>query len=631
MQETRDIEILAGNPERLGVYRKHGGYNFAVSLPGGVSAELLLYREDGQKPEKIIPLPEKDRVGQISAVCIKGLEPGKWEYVYRIDGKIEADPYARIVKRGTGKRTESPFRGVLDVPAKAVLPPLDIPYEECVFYKTHVRGFTMRSSVEKQYRGTFRSVQEMIPYLKDLGITSLMLMPVYEFEEFPPARSVQEKTPDQRLREQVENPFSPLEEKPQKIRKNYWGYTGGLYFVPKASYSYSGCPDGEFAGMMDALHGAGMECILEFYFPQDVPSRTVLDILRYWRMNFQVDGFHLMGEGKWIDAVVEDPLLKKTKLIYLAYGEERLAGYGRQQICRNLAELNMGYEEQMRRFLKGDAGCTEGAAWYLRRNAENCGYINYFADQDGFTMADMVSYEQKHNEENGEEGRDGNNNNHTWNCGVEGTARKQSIRQLRIKQIRNAFLILLTGQGTPMIYGGDEFLNSQGGNNNAWCQDNETGWLGWNRTKAAAKLQEFVGRAVAFRRQHPVLRQRLPLRMMDYQACGFPDLSYHGERAWFLPMEEGLPSFGMLLWGQYSRRSDGASDDAVYILYNLYWQDRKFALPDLPEGMSWIVKADSGKEDGFYADGEEKPVECGKEKKILVPARTVMILTGKQG
>ena len=120
-------------------------------------------------------------------------------------------------------------------------------------------------------------------------------------------------------------------------------------------------------------------------------------------------------------------------------------------------------------------------------------------------------------------------------------------------------------------------------------------------------------------------------RMMDYQACGFPDLSYHGERAWFLPMEEGLPSFGMLLWGQYSRRSDGALDDAVYILYNLYWQDRKFALPDLPEGMSWIVKADSGKEDGFYADGEEKPVECGKEKKILVPARTVMILTGKQG
>ncbi len=631
MQERGKIEVLAGNPDRLGVTRKHGGYNFAVSVPGGVPAELLLYRGRSQKPEKRIPLPEKDRIGQISAVRISDLEPGEWEYSYQIGEKRMADPYARILRKITGKKAEAgEYRGVLDAPAGASVPPLHIPYEDCVFYKLHVRGFTMRAPVEQKYRGTFRGVQEMIPYFKKMGITSLMLMPVYEFEELP-SEEKQEKTPDQRMQEQVENPFVPMEEeKPRSIRKNYWGYTGGLYFAPKASYCSSDSPSAEFAEMMDALHRAGIECILEFYFLPEMPPRTVLDILHYWRLNFQADGFHLLGEGNWIDAVTEDPLLKKTKLIYLSYGEERLERNRRQQICRNLGEMNMGYEELMRRFLKGDPGCTEGAAWHLRRNSADCGYINYFADQDGFTMADMVSYEQKHNEENGEGGRDGNHNNYTWNCGAEGPTRKQNIRQLRARQLRNAFLILMTSQSAPLIYGGDEFFNSQGGNNNAWCQDNETGWLNWSKTKGAARMQEFVARAAAFRREHPVLRQKLPLRLMDYQACGFPDLSYHGERAWYLPMEEGIPSLGALYWGTYSSREDGSPDIPVYILYNMYWQDRKFALPDLPEGMSWVVKADSGKEEGFYTEAEEQPVECGKEKKILVPARTVMILTGKQ-
>ena len=632
MQETGKIEILGGNPERLGAYRIHGGYNFAVSVPGGVPAELLLYRGNSQKPEKIIPLPEKERTGQISAVCVKGLEPGVWEYSYRMGESRGADPYARILRKEPGKKSrQGEYRGVLAAPAAARLPALDIPYEDCLFYKTHVRGFTMRAGIEQKYRGTFRGVREMIPYLKELGVTSLLLMPVYEFEEFPPEQDRREKTRDQVLREQVEHPYAlPEEEKPRKVQKNYWGYTGGLYFAPKASYSSSGCPSGEFAEMMDALHEAGIECILEFYFLPDMPSRTVLDILHYWRLNFQADGFHLLGEGSWIDAVTEDPLLKKTKLIYLSYGEERLARNGRQQICRNLAEMNMGYEELMRRFLKGDPGCTEEAAWFLRRNSQDCAYINYFADQDGFTMMDMVSYEQKHNEANGEDNRDGNNNNYTWNCGAEGPARKQNIRQLRMRQLRNAFLLLLTGQSVPMIYGGDEFLNSQEGNNNAWCQDNETGWLNWSRTKAATRFREFVGRAAAFRREHPVLRQKLPLRLMDYQACGFPDLSYHGERAWYLPMEEGIPSLGVLLWGPYCSRPDGAGDSPIYILYNMYWQDRKFALPDLPEGMRWYIQADSGREEGFYTPEEEKPAECGKDKKILVPARTVMILTGKQ-
>ena len=561
MQETGKIEILGGNPERLGAYRIHGGYNFAVSVPGGVPAELLLYRGNSQKPEKIIPLPEKERTGQISAVCVKGLEPGVWEYSYRMGESRGADPYARILRKEPGKKSrQGEYRGVLAAPAAARLPALDIPYEDCLFYKTHVRGFTMRAGIEQKYRGTFRGVREMIPYLKELGVTSLLLMPVYEFEEFPPEQDRREKTRDQVLREQVEHPYAlPEEEKPRKVQKNYWGYTGGLYFAPKASYSSSGCPSGEFAEMMDALHEAGIECILEFYFLPDMPSRTVLDILHYWRLNFQADGFHLLGEGSWIDAVTEDPLLKKTKLIYLSYGEERLARNGRQQICRNLAEMNMGYEELMRRFLKGDPGCTEGAAWFLRRNSQDCAYINYFADQDGFTMMDMVS------------------------CLVPG----QRDRLAELEQDEGSHPvpgICGTGRGVPPGAPG-----------------------------AAAEAA--------------------PCGLMDYQACGFPDLSYHGgARLVICPWRRGIPSLGVLLWGtllQPPGRRRG--DSPIYILYNMYWQDRKFCPAGSPGGNA-LVHPGGFRQGGGGSIPRRKRNRRSAERirKILVPARTVMILTGKQ-
>ena len=630
MQETDGLTILTGDPGQLGTSRKHKGYNFAVSIPDGVPADLLLYKSGSREPAAEIPLPADQRTGQVGAVCVKGLEPGKWEYNYRIGGKIVQDPYAKILRRIKGPEKQEELRGVLEVPASAKEPPLEIPYEECIIYKTHVRGFTMQSGSGVRHRGTFSGVQEKIPYLKKLGITTLMLMPVYEFDELPPARVSAGDLNEAISRGPAAPVLSQADAAPAaEPRKNYWGYTGGLYFAPRSAYCATEHPSEEFASMADALHRAGIEYILEFYFHPELPARVVLDILHYWRLNYQADGFHLMGEGQWISAVTEDPLLKKTKLLYLHYEDEGSGSNGKKTYYRNLGELNLGYEEQMRRFLKGDPGCLEGAAWYMRRNSGNIGYINYFADQDGFTMADMVSYEQKHNEKNGEQNRDGSDANFTWNCGAEGPVRKNTVRRLRFRQLRNAFLMLLTSQGTPMIYGGDEFLNSQGGNNNAWCQDNETGWLDWKKTKAAGQLQEFVRRAIELRKKHPVFHNSSPLRLMDYKASGCPDLSYHGERAWFLPMDGGGCSLGAMYCGQYALKSDGTPDETLYLACNMHWEPFRFALPDLEDGMTWKIKADTRAEEGIYLDGEEKPAEYDGEKSILVPARTVMILIGK--
>lgn len=625
-----ELRIEAGDPEKLGVCFTKNGINFAFAVPGNLSAELFLYQGGDVQPTYVIPLPEEERVGCVSAVFVRGLSfgGGFWEYSYRVAGRELADPYGRLA----GLQEEGP-RCLLIQPTKAGSSPLDLPYEDCIFYKLHVRGFTRHRASKVRHKGTFRGVQEKIPYLKELGITSLILMPVYEFRKGP---GMEENLPMQ----EAALPSS-FAEKGQPGKENYWGYTGGLYFAPRRSYSRGKYPDREFAEMIDALHEAGLECILEFYFAQEEPVQKVLDVLHYWRLQYQVDGFHLVGRGSWEKPVAEDPLLSCSKLLFTACPVDmdtlkwrKARGWreattgpkdreGTDPDCqgRYLAEINRGYEETMRRFLKGDGDCLPAAIWYLRKNSEALASINYFADQDGYTMADMVAYERKHNEENGEGGRDGSSDNYSWNCGVEGPTRRMSVRRLRMQQLYNAFLILMTSQGSPMIYGGDECLNSQGGNNNAWCQDNETGWLTWSTGKDSQRLVEVVRKAIAFRRAHPMLHRCKPLRMTDYQSCGCPDLSYHGAHAWVMPREDH--SIGLLYCGSY------AEDDSIYIAYNMYWEPRSFAIPRLKGRIQWYIKADTGYDQVFYPEGEEPLAELTEDKQVLVGARRVMILTGR--
>ena len=620
MQVMTDFKVLTGNPTQLGVDKTQSGYNFAVSVPDGAPADLLIYRYGSREPEQVIPLPEPERTGQVSAVLLELPSGQKWEYNYRVGEQVVPDPYAREVRTlPTDHETDrgEEFRCSLECPAGASSRPLEIAYEDSVIYKTHVRGFTKQSRSKVKHKGTFLGVKEKIPYLKELGITALMLMPVYEFEKVP------------RHGRECRHIMDIGEMSETGIRENYWGYTGGLYFAPRRYYCATEHPTQEFADLVDALHGAGIECILEFYFGADMAVQAVLDVLHYWMLNYQVDGFHLLGQGQWIGPVAEDALLKKSKLLYLSFDAEHLYEGGKVPYYKNLAELNLGYEGMMRRFLKGDGECLEGAAWYLRKNGDAVGCVNYFADQDGFTMADMVSFEQKHNERNGEGGRDGSNYNYSWNCGVEGPTKKMSVRKLRRQQLYNAFLMLFTSQGTPLIYGGDEFCNSQSGNNNAWCQDNETGWLSWGRTKDGEQLKKVVRQAIEFRRGHPILHKKGPVRLMDYKACGCPDLSYHSRRAWVFPADSSGRSLGVMYCGAYARRADGKEDDSIYIAYNLHWEPYTFTLPNLKKDMKWSVKADTSRDEVFYPEGEEKVLKDSDEKSILVPPRTVMILIGK--
>ncbi|HIV24368.1 MAG TPA: Type II secretory pathway, pullulanase PulA and related glycosidase [Candidatus Scatomonas pullistercoris] len=617
MRENTEWKITAGNPSRLGAFPENGGYNFAAVFPEGAEASLVLYRAGEQKSALKVPLPEAERTGRVGAVHVSPLEPGEWEYRYQIDGRRMVDPRALEITGRThfGRRGGEQVRGRLIRKPELKTHPLGIPYEDCVIYKVHVRGFTEQSASKVKKRGTFRGIEEKIPYLKELGITTLLLMPVCEFDELPAPRE-----------KRIASAGESTEKQPERI--NYWGYEKALYLAPKAAYSAEGKPAEEFAHLVDALHEAGLECMLEFYFDASAGARDVIDILSYWLITYHVDGFHLLGDGAWAEAVAREPLFGKTKILYLGFSEDAcVSGSGSRRV---LGEYNLAYEETMRQFLKGDGGCLAQAAWMLRRNSDTHAYINYFADHDGFTMADMVSYEQKHNEENGEDNRDGCNTNYTWNCGTEGPSRKYSVRKLRLRLLRNAFLILLTSQGTPMIYGGDEFLNSQGGNNNAWCQDNEVGWVSWKRQAAGEQMTAFVKQALAFRKEHPVLHRVGALKETDHKNVGLPELSYHSQRAWVADLENGSRRLGIMYCGAYASRRDGNPDDTVYMIYNMHWEPHAFALPDLPEGMRWYLKADTASEEGFWETGKEKAVCPDEEKKIMAEGRSVMILIGKQ-
>lgn len=606
--------VSPASPLIPGVFRKEKETVFVFSAPENAAVDLCLFHGEDKEPFQEIALTEEYRTGSVCAVSVALPENEEITYLYRTDGIYITDPYSTALKPvRTGRQMM--LRSEAASPVRTETSALQTPYDECIFYKLHVRGFSMKKKSGIRHPGTFAGVAESIPYFQELGINALLLMPVYEFFE---------------TRQKPEYASLRREEKDRNVRRNYWGYAKGWYFTPKKAYSVSGDAAREFAQMVDSLHRAGILCVPEFYFEKNEDPRLVTDALRHWLLTYHVDGFRLAGDGGWLAAVRRDPLLSGTKLIFSSQ-EEKTAQSVNGPVRKRIAVYNADYERCLRRFLKGDQDITaEEVAWMQRRNAMTFSYLSFLADQDGFTLADAVSYEEKHNEANGEENQDGCSANYTWNCGEEGPARKAAVRRLRDRQLRNAYLLLLTAQGTPLIYAGDEVRNTQGGNNNAWCQDNTDGWVTWSRTKAAAELQTFVKEALAFRKKHPVLHCAMPLRLVDYRSCGLPDLSYHSGNAWVQQSTQMKAAYGALYCGAYAKREDGSEDDTLYILYNMYWQDQAFALPDPPNGTYWAVKADTSKESVFYADGEETAVQA-TEKCVTVPARSVCILIAKTG
>ena len=343
--------------------------------------------------------------------------------------------------------------------------------------------------------------------------------------------------------------------------------------------------------------------------------------MRFWAEEFHVDGIHLVGPVNG-DLIGRDPYLSRTKLICTSWGDTP------KGTVKHLGECNDGFMIDMRRVLKGDEDQLNQLIFRTRRNPDQAGVINYMANTNGFTMMDMVSYDTKHNETNGENNQDGNSYNFSWNCGVEGATKRKKIMELRKKQLRNGWLLLLLSQGTPLILSGDEFGNSQGGNNNAYCQDNEVSWLNWNQIRQNRELYEFVKKTIGFRKAHPVFHMNKEPRIMDYMALGQPDVSYHGVRAWCPEFDNFRRQLGIMYCGQYGKKKDGSCDNSFYVAYNMHWEPHQFDLPNLSKGQKWhvVYNTDAKEVNGMYEEGKEVLVE---ERQFMVPARTIVVFMGK--
>lgn len=618
MPSHKITRIEKGFPIFLGANKIRNGYNFALEVQKGIEASLVLYRKRAKQPTQEIPLTEEYRSGEIRSIFLPDFPAEEYEYNYRINGKIVQDPctyaihgrerFGVLPKEGDEHRIRCGFlkEEFYDWEGDDGL---DVPYQDMILYKVHVRGYTKQYKLPAKEKGTFAGLGEMIPYWKDLGINAVELMPAYEFFEILPE---EEKT-------------GMVTEKRREGKVNFWGYMPGYYFAPKSAYCATDNPQREFCDFIKKLHKAGIACIMEMYFPAEINGVIALRTLQFWKLYYHVDGFHLSGEGVPMKLILRDKLLADTKLMFPGVDMDS-AFHGEPHLYRNVAEYNDSFQRDMRRFLKSDEDTIQGAAYYIKRNPDDHSAVNYMTSQDGFTLMDLVSYNYKHNEANGEDNNDGSSYNFSWNCGVEGPSRKTAVRQMREKQVRNAFLFMLLSQGIPMLYGGDEFGNSQEGNNNAYCQDNAVGWIDWKSYRKNIGIYQFVKAAIAFRKAHPILHIDKELRGVDYKTKGCPDISFHGERAWYLNTDNTCRLLGVMYCGAYAKREDGTKDDFIYVGYNLHWETRKIALPNLPGGIKWKKAADTSDMSGcgFYEEMQEQD-----EKTIEIPPRTIVVLVGK--
>lgn len=543
----------------LGATIQENGVNFSVVVESGKKCELLIYKADEKSPRKIVEMRENPFLGKIRTMYVEVQNPEELEYQYRIEGKEGLDTYVKAIsqKSGRGKLVSRNYDWEGDKP-------LRIPYEEVIAYNLHVRGFTNHVSSKVKKRGTFAGIMEKIPYMSHLGINQIHLMPVYEFEE-------------------------------EGKYKNYWGYGNAYWFAIKASYAWKEDQSEELKDLVKECHRSGIEIILNLPFTEGISHSVIMDCIRYYMMEYHVDGFIVNPYCVPFEELRKDPLLTNTKIL-------------RQQ---------EDFQNIMRRFLKGDEGMVESVMWWLKHLSREDGIFNYITSHTGFTLCDLVSYDRKHNELNGEKNQDGPEYNYSWNCGAEGSSRKKAVVELRRNQIKNAFLLLLFAQGTPCILAGDEFLNSQKGNNNVYCQDNEIGWLNWKKEGEEHWLFRYVKDLIAFRKKHPVLHCKEELTGIDRVASGVPDISYHGEAAWQVPSEVSSRQLGVYYYGE------AFHDVSCFVAYNMHWLSHSFALPALSKGKKWYMAVST--REGVL----EEEMLLKNQKEVILDERTICIFIGK--
>lgn len=687
------LDVVEGFKIRPGFFRMYGacvasnGVSFTINSHGATRCTLLLFKPQAPKPYARIPFPDSYRIGDTYSMLVYDIKPDEFEYAFSFDGPYEPakgllfneenvllDPYSRAVT-GQRKWGEKPEGGKdFEYRARVVkssfdwgnIKQLEQPFEDLVIYEIHVRGYTKDKSSGVSAPGTFAGLKDKIPYLKDLGINAVELMPIFEFDEMESARVV----------DGVQ-------------LYNYWGYNTVSFFAPNTSYAFNeehNHEGDELKSLIKALKENGIEVILDVVFNHTaegnemgpcfsfkgidnnvyymltpdahyynfsgcgnvmncnhpVVRNFIIDCLRHWAIEYRVDGFRFdlasilgrdqngapMANPPILESLAFDPVLGKMKLIAEAWDAGGLYQVGSFPSWNRWAEWNGRYRDDMRSFLKGDDGMAGNAITRITGSRdlyspESRGHkasVNFLTCHDGFTLYDLYSYNEKHNEKNGWNNTDGDNNGHSWNCGAEGETDDPNVNGLRRRLIKNAFAALLCSRGPAMFFAGDEFCNTQFGNNNAYCQDNIISWLDWSRLEEFKEIHDFVRHMIQFRKEHPILR-----KMTKPSSCQFPEISVHNGTPFNASTDYKTKLIGIMYAG---RNEEDTEDDIVFYCMNAYWEPLVMQLPVLPNGKHWHVDTNTNAE---YFDGEDftEKTELLGVNTIRVPARTTIILVAE--
>jgi isoamylase len=694
--EHQGIKYRRGHVLPFGASMVPNGVNFSVYSSAATACSVVLFEKGEPQPFAQIEIPEEFRIGNVFSMIVFDLDFERLEYGYRMEGpfdpaaghwfdptKILLDPYAKAMGGRDVWMADPDWDNIFPFRSRLVFEdfdweedrPLEKPIEDLIIYEMHVRSFTIHPTSGAKHKGTFAGLREKIPYLQELGINCVELMPIYEFDEWEHSKIA----PDS-----------------GEILVNYWGYSTVNFFSPKSGYAASGkfgMQVDELKTLIKDLHAHDIEVMLDvvfnhtaegdhrgptisfkgidnktyymltpegYYFNFSGTGNTlncnnpivrnmVLDCLRYWASEYHIDGFRFdlaavlgrapdgapLNNPPLLESLAYDPILAKCKLVAEAWDAGGLYQVGAFPAYGRWAEWNGKYRDTLRQFLKGDTDMVgklsqaiQGSpALYPTRGTT--GGINFVTCHDGFTLYDLFAYNYKHNQANGEDNNDGNNDNDSWNCGWEGETEDEGINLLRHRQIKNALAILLVSQGVPMILMGDEMGRTQYGNNNTYCHDTEINWLNWELKDLHAGLYEFTRHMVAFRKQHPVLRNRYHFTNQDYKATGYPDISFHGVTAWNCDWSSESRLFAFMLDGNYAKNG-AATDDYLYVAMNAYWDALPVEPPGLPAGLAWhvSVNTDMAFNPGFHPIGSEPLLE--NQHQFIVGGRSVIILVGKK-
>lgn len=597
----RKLKVTAGNPLVMGTTVVSDGINFSVAADSANKCSLILYSKGTNDIIEEIVYTEDMKFGNVYSMLVHGLSCLEADYNFLIDGRIVTDPYAAILNNRDkwGEKHDNVTCSIIYHSAydwKGDRHP-DIDFSDTIIYRMHVRGFTMGNGSGTRHKGTFRGIVDKIPYLKKLGITMVELMPAYDFNEI----STEE---DENIK------YMHIIDG----RINYWGYTDANYFAPKTAFSSgAGSADVEFKDMVRELHKNGIEFSMEFYFTSDRTPGFILDCLRYWALNYHIDGIHVNCGRGVMEMIERDPALAGVKLFNYEFNGDK-DYYNATVGSRRLGIFNDGFMIAARKFLKGDEDMVSSMMCRVKLNPPYAKVVNYMANHNTFTLMDMVSFDRKHNEANGEGGGDGADYNYSWNCGVEGATKRKKVTELRKRQVKNALALVLLSQGVPMIFAGDERGNSNRGNNNPYCQDNEISWTSWSNNSLSKELFEYTRYLIELRKQHKILHMQDELRAMDYKSFGYPDISYHGTEAWYSDFNHVDRQFAVMYCGKYANEKCD-----IYIAYNMHWEEKKFGIPNPPENKKWEQIL-------FTHASKTQHPEIKSDKYCIVPGRSIVVL-----